>query len=374
MAAFERLKELALNAPLLYHPTPDGLFILDTDASDHQIGAALYQIQNGVENPICFASHVLLKQQRHYCTTRKELLAVVKFCRHFRHYLLGRNFLCRTDHNSLTWLVKFKHIEGQLARWLEELSQYNMTVIHRRGSEHVNADALSRVEDAVPECDCYNAGCSLDQLPCGGCPYCSRAHRQWERFSEDVDDVIPLSIRTVIPQHVTSNSTMEGDLSNWTENMSCMQLLEAQLDDPDISLIIYWLQHDYQPSNQELQLCSNYTRLLWLNKDKLSFRSGVLYYIWINHDKLGSRECLIVPVSLREKVLKACHDDRNSGHLGINKTLDRVRNKYYWHSINLGVRLHVQGCHSCNKNKKGHTTPKASLVLFIQVSPWKGFT
>ena len=52
----------------------------------------------------------------------KELLAVVKFTRQFRHYLSGRKFTVRRDHHSLTWLVNFRHPKGQIARWLEELS------------------------------------------------------------------------------------------------------------------------------------------------------------------------------------------------------------------------------------------------------------
>ena len=90
------------------HPSPDGLFILDCDASGTQIGAELSQVQNGVIKPICYVSHVLIKQHQNYCTKRKELLAVFKFCRQFRHYLLGRHFLIRTDHDSLVWLTRFK--------------------------------------------------------------------------------------------------------------------------------------------------------------------------------------------------------------------------------------------------------------------------
>ena len=93
-----------------------GLFILDTDASGNQIGAALSQVQDGVVKPICFASHALLKLHKNYCTTRKELLVVVKFCRQFRHYLVGRFFLIRSDHNSLVCLTRSKHLKRQLAR------------------------------------------------------------------------------------------------------------------------------------------------------------------------------------------------------------------------------------------------------------------
>ena len=74
-----------------------------------------------------------------------------------------------TDHNSLVWLTHFKHLEGQLARFMEELSQYNFQIVHQRGAEHNNADALSRIEDNLAPCDCYRAGTRIEDLPCGGC-------------------------------------------------------------------------------------------------------------------------------------------------------------------------------------------------------------
>ena len=64
--------------------------------------------------------------------------------RQFRPYLYGRAFKARTDHNSLKWLHNFREPEGQVARWLELLSEYNFQVIHRPGLQHRNADALSR--------------------------------------------------------------------------------------------------------------------------------------------------------------------------------------------------------------------------------------
>ena len=126
---FEKLKELAISSEVLAYSSPDGLMVLDCDASGTHIGTELSQVQDGVLRPICYASHVLMKQHRNYCTTRLELLAVVKLCRQFRHYLLRRFFLIRTDHNSLVWLTRFKYIEGQLARFLEELSQYNFKIL-----------------------------------------------------------------------------------------------------------------------------------------------------------------------------------------------------------------------------------------------------
>ena len=239
--SFDELKRLAISAPMLAHPLPDSLFILDCDASWSQIGGELSQVQNGVIKPICYARHVLLKQHGNYCTTRQELLAVVKFCRQFLHHLLGKHFLIRTDHNSLVWLTRFRHLEGQLARWLQELSQYDFKILHRKGTDHQNADSLSHIRDQLKECDCYRAGSKVEELPCGGCKYCRRAHQQWARFNEDVDDVIPLSVRSVdLSQSDQSRPEMEPrPSSNWVESLSSFQLRQAQLNDKNIGIITH---------------------------------------------------------------------------------------------------------------------------------------
>ena len=143
--AFAALKAALLTPPILSIPTADDPFILDTDASDGAVAAKLVQVHDGVEKVIAYGSFALTAEQRRYCTTRKELLAIIRITRQFRTYLLGRPFRVRTDHASLAWLLNFKHREGQLARWLEELGQYDMTILHSPGRLHQNADALSRM-------------------------------------------------------------------------------------------------------------------------------------------------------------------------------------------------------------------------------------
>ena len=147
--AFNSLKDKMMQPPVLALPNAHDEFILDTDASNTAIGGELTQVQDGQERVVAYASYALTPEQRRYCTTRQELLAIVRLTRQFRHHLLGKPFTIRTDHNSLLWLLRFKEPQGQLARWIEELSQYNMTLKHRRGSLHSNADALSRTGDTT---------------------------------------------------------------------------------------------------------------------------------------------------------------------------------------------------------------------------------
>ena len=153
--AFMELKKRLITAPVLTLPHFHLDFILDTDASGDGLGAVLSQVIEGREHVIAYASRVLSRTERKYCATRQEMLALVWATRHFRPYLYGRRFTLRTDHNSLRWLHNFKEPEGQVARWLEVLSEFDYRVIHRPGVQHTNADSLSRLP-------CSQCGLSTD--------------------------------------------------------------------------------------------------------------------------------------------------------------------------------------------------------------------
>ena len=87
--AFEALKACLVSAPILGFPTENGRFVLDTDASLFAVGGILSQLQDDREVVIAYASRSLHLSQRRYCTTRREMLAAVVMCTHFRSYLRG---------------------------------------------------------------------------------------------------------------------------------------------------------------------------------------------------------------------------------------------------------------------------------------------
>ncbi|GBM32430.1 Retrovirus-related Pol polyprotein from transposon 297 [Araneus ventricosus] len=121
------LKQASTSAPILTYPRIDKDFILDTDASSEGIGTVLSQNIGNEERVIAYFSKSLGKPERNYCVTRKELLAIVKSIEHFHHYLYVREFLLRTDHASLRWLLNFKEPEGQIARWIQRLQEIPKT-------------------------------------------------------------------------------------------------------------------------------------------------------------------------------------------------------------------------------------------------------
>ena len=143
-AAFDQLKTSLTSSPILAYPVPGKQFILDTDASNKSVGAVLSQVQNEEERVIAYMSKAMNKHEQSYCTTRKELLAVVMALKAFHAYLYAQPTLLRTDNAAVSWLRQLKRPTGQIARWIQEIETYNLTVSHRPGLKHSNADALSR--------------------------------------------------------------------------------------------------------------------------------------------------------------------------------------------------------------------------------------
>ena len=62
--------------------------------------------------------------------------------------------------------MNFKDPEGQVAGWLEALTEYDFKIKHRSGKKRQNADALSRREESSPTPECPNEllACSSLQI------------------------------------------------------------------------------------------------------------------------------------------------------------------------------------------------------------------
>ena len=151
--SFQQLKDAVVSAPVLAYRRTTEPFLLDTDAGNVGVRAVLSQVHDGEEKVIAYYSNALSRPERNYCTTRGELLAVVRAIENFHPYLYGRPFTVRTDHASLQWLLTFKNPEGQMARWLEKLPTYDFRIEYRAGKGHQNSDVLSRRP-------CFEANCT----------------------------------------------------------------------------------------------------------------------------------------------------------------------------------------------------------------------
>ena len=332
--AFNELRAQLMSPPILAYPDTQKQFILDTDASDVGMGAVLSQLNDsGQEVVIAYASQTLSKSQRNQGSTRKELLAVVTFVTHFKHYLLGAQFLLRTDHKALVWLNSFRDTDGILARWIERLAAFDYIIQHRPGKHHTNADALSRIP-------------SVDN-PAGK--------------SADTRIAFANAVATSAPAPADSGA----DNAQWYPSYSKEELHSAQLADPDLTIIIGWqealldrpLRSD--PATRSVSLG---VLRLWSQWKRLTLVDGVLYRQYYPEGEQEPVLQLVVPQSLQESVLRGAHSDVSGGHLGIEKTLSKLRRRYYWPFMSTSVADYCKACDVCASRKSPVPHPHAPLV------------
>ncbi|KRX22547.1 Retrovirus-related Pol polyprotein from transposon, partial [Trichinella nelsoni] len=310
--AFARLKDALVSPPILCHPDFDRTFLVDVDASEDAIGAVLSQQgDKGPPGVVAYASRSLSRAERSYCATRREMLALVWATHHFRPYLYGRKFTARTDHNSLKWLRNFREPEGQVARWLEKLAEFDFEVVHRPGKKHQNADALSR------------RACRQ----CGSCDDPPNVH--------------------VAAMALESPSLVE----RWQkEDAECMQVRE-------------WIEKETWP--QLAPEGSLWMKSLWSQRDRIVLQEGTICRTWEIPDTGDSRLLPVIPRRNIPEILKTIHNQPTGGHLGVAKTLAKVRQRYYWPQQREDVEDWCRACQTC----AARAIPTRKLQAPMQLQP-----
>jgi len=357
--SFDRLRDALATAPVLDHPKPNAPFILDTDASAYAIGAVLSQIIDGEEHVIAYASQTLSKSQRNYCTTHRELLAVVQFTKHFKHFLWGRHFTVRTDHSSLRWLLNYKDSSGMVARWLSKLQEYDLEIIHRPGAQHLNADGLSRCHS------CKNPQCKGFL----GLPPPAPKRPRAPHFSTPLPDPSPVNllhcdVPEILAMPVLTAPQQRQGLAldkalqrlSWLDDYSRDDVSAAQQLDPHIGPVHRWLSADHKPSTADLAPHSEETKALASRWRSLSIVNGILIRSGKTSRVGRPINQTVLPTALRDTVLHQLHDIRVSGHLGIQRTIARVHQKFYWPGLSLDVARWCAACPEC-ASRKGNPGP-----------------
>lgn len=140
--AFKKVKDLIMSAPVLQYFDPNLDLVIQCDASQKGLGAAL--LQNG--KPIAYASRALTDVETRYAQIEKEALAIVFALSKFHQYAFGRKVLVQSDHKPLEsiTLKPLCQAPKRLQGMLMNILQYDVTVTHVKGSAMYLADTLSR--------------------------------------------------------------------------------------------------------------------------------------------------------------------------------------------------------------------------------------
>ena len=161
--AFQQAKTALTSTDVLTHYDPTRDLILECDASPYGVGAVLsHRMETGEAKPIAFASRSLTPAEKKYSQLDKEGLAIIFGVKRFHQYLAGRMFSIYSDHKPLQHIFAENRptpamASARLQRWALTLGAYNYTITYKPGSQHGNADLLSRLplpdsigEESVP--------------------------------------------------------------------------------------------------------------------------------------------------------------------------------------------------------------------------------
>lgn len=317
-ASFEALKASLCNTPVLAPPDRDRPYTIHCDASAFAIGAVLSQGEGDATRVVAFESRKLNDAERNYLNHDKETLSVLHALRKWRHYIQnGHRTKVFTDNTATKYILSksSEQLNNRQRNWLYELADYDIVLSHHPGKDNVVADALSRRSDYEQD---YVIRTELRSRP-------------------------ELQLASVI------NSISWGSAT--TIECSLLEEVAALVGgDPE-----------YQKVKAGIEAKT---------RGGFHLDNGLLY-------TLSGR--LYVPrasdSTLRTRLLAEAHDAPASGHLGRDKTYERLARYFYWPGLHHEVAVYCNTCHICqrmkpsNKNKIGLLQP-----LPAPSRPWESIS
>ena len=287
--AFRRIKELVTSAPVLAHFRCDRPLVVQTDASQNALGAAL--LQDG--KPIAFASRSLTDCEKRYAQIEKECLSVVFGLERFDQYTYGREVTVENDHKPLQSILAkpLSSAPKRLQAMMMALHRYSPCIVYRPGVSVVLADLLSRAPASAPSPDTSFI-------------YSPSSERGFDRIN--ALQYLPIS------------------------DMRLREIREATAADPvfcDLTKVIVegWPEKASVPVH-----LSPYYHI----RDSLSVTDGIVF----------KGERIIIPQSMRKMLLQRLH----VSHLGADSMLRRAREIIYWPGLTHDVQRIARSCDVCS--------------------------
>ncbi|CAF4268197.1 unnamed protein product, partial [Rotaria magnacalcarata] len=359
--AFRQLKKMLTNEPLFLHYPVDELpLILTTDASDIGIGGVLQQKVDGKVHNLYYHSQVMSPCEKKYSTIEKEALAIYKCFERMRFFILGRNITIMTDHCPLCYIMKQSIKNARVNRITHLLQEYNIDkVIHIQGRYNCLPDYLSRYskeqDDDLFDIEYglasknhsifsslkshdnnskhHSIGHSGSRKLLATMTLRSRKHQ-----TKYTADSVPIKNNIDTPNRFNDLSNSENThnkikTSNISQNHFDITQLKAEQDrDPEIQKIV-----------RNLRSVTN--QFSFVLQDNVLYKS-------ITFGKLSKRKLKIVylPSSMRNSLLRACHDDPMSGaHFSTDRMYFKIRNHFWWPNMKITIKHYVKACRLCTR-------------------------
>ena len=330
-AAFQEVKQRLTTPPVLAPPNlaSDEPLHVTIDGSSYGTAWVIEQKsldpKTGVKQmkTVCYGSKSISSTEAKYHSTDLELLALENCLKSHVAMLKSKPFLVYTDNKSLVYLMKkdLESVKGVTARRLLNCREFDFDISHIKGKTN-HADALSR----FPGKD------DPDQ-----------------QFS----DSGPYVFHTVTAENLQRSK--KEDLEITLE-----ELYKAQQSDQFVCDMMDFIKTGQTMDNKIEHKAIDYM-----------IDSDLLYNVRQMRNQLEPSIRVYVPKDLVPKVLHCAHSHILSGHLGIQNTLARINQKYYWPNMSTDVANYVRACPKCAETKYGNYSKAPLIPLPVPNGPFR---
>ena len=320
--AFEDVKQLLQNAPVLKYFDSRKPITVQCDSSQSGLGACL--IQDGC--PVAYASRSLTTTEENYAQIEKETLAIVFAMEKFHMYVYGKdNVTVETDHKPLISIFNkaLNNAPRRLQRMLLRLQQYQFFLKFRPGTEVIVADTLSRayMNKSAPSAS--------------------------ENFEEDIAAVGELS---KFQKDIQSSKSVEIIVAS---DYLKKTLRLASSEDSTIKELQGVIRDGWPDKQSELPVL---IRDFFPFRDELVIEEGILFK--------GNR--IYVPASVREEILQRIH----ASHIGVNSCIRRARESVFWPNMTRDISKRISSCTICAQ-LQAEQSKEPLLPHDIPERPWQ---
>ena len=405
--AFNHLRELLMEYPILRYPNPTQGYILYTDASGIGWSGVLTQEHldekgKAKNHPICYVSGQFRGSQLNWAALTKEAYAIYMSVQRLSFYVTDVEVTIRRDHLPLKKFLNKQTMNSKVNNWAVELEQFRLHLEWIPGSWNLLADSLSRLLDIVP--DAQKAKEPDDQEFGSYCFEELEPAKVMETVSTEVIELTDSSEypkdsqksrkqldkpgvrRNSMEEKKTQDANIEFQEHSQNSRMEpAVETFEIKFEEKPIEKqtllsksefrghsresrtnpCVKITEHEDLRENrlplkpkqlQQLQKNDTYCRDIAkkLHKDtelqKIFIKEeGVLYRLWIEDGR--TFKCILVPQVLQDSMIILAHD--YSGHNGSRRTYNCLKRQYYWPGIRKQIFRHCKKCKECVLQNQG---------------------
>ncbi|CAG2225233.1 unnamed protein product [Mytilus edulis] len=249
-----------------------------------------------------------------------------------------------------------------VARWISILDEYDFDIQFRKGTQHSNADGLSR----IPARKCKKDDCkqcfpdSIVQSQTeenANCRICNRIHPgSCPAVMTEENSLLNTIVCSVI------DNTPDQNLDpNWLDFWSMEEIKNMQEEDPAIGDMLRLKNNqDEKPLRIDILNLHPEAKVLWGMWENLEVKDDILYKQFLREDNTILLQ-LVAPQKIRETIFHQLHHNKIAGHFGKDRTINAIRTRFYWPRSTENIKLWCLECDLCARCKPGPGVGKSPL-------------